>query len=70
MSPFDLSALMTGMTDRDSLSQRSASPLSEEFPLGGKRAQTANHTPSNGVSQASPKVQRGRGSPNYLTGRE
>lgn len=69
MSLADLFALVTGMTDRDSLSQRSASPLSEEFPLGGKREQTANNTPSNSVSQASLKVQRGRGSPNYLMGR-
>lgn len=69
LSLVDLFALMTGMTDKDSLSQRSASPLPEEFPLRGKRAQTANNTTSNGVSQASPKVQRGRGSPNYLMGR-
>lgn len=69
MSLVDLFALVTGMTDRDSLSKRSASPLSAEFPLGGKRAQTENNTTSNRVSQASPKVQRGQGSPNYLMGR-
>jgi len=62
------SVLMTGMTDGSSLSQRSVSPLTEEFLMGGQRAYIANDTMSSAVPRASPKVQRGQGSHNSLMG--